>query len=106
MKISEVISRHRKIHSLTFDQLAEKTGLSKAFLSRLEKGDFDSENISLATIIRLSKGMDVKTKEILDLLNVIDQEDPMPLKVYLRKKYDIRDESHLRAIESLIDHLK
>ncbi len=108
MKLSNLVADYRKNSADTLEQLAEKTDLSKGFLSRIEKGDFDSRNVSLATIIKLAKGFNVKVKEILDMLKVIDaeQDDHAPLKVYLRKKYNISNDEDVRIIEGMIDRLK
>lgn len=106
MKLGEITKKYREEKSFTLDYVAQKTGLSKGFLSRLEKGDFDSKNVSLDTLIKLSKGYDVKVKEILDLLNVIEQDSPVPLEVYLRSKYGINDNSDVRVIDGLIKRLK
>lgn len=106
MKLSEIAQKYRGLSLLTLDKMAQESGLSKGFLSRLEKGDFDSQNVSLETIIKLSKGYGIKVKEILDLLNVIEQDEPVPLKVYLRKKYDIKNDADVDVIEGLINRLK
>ncbi|NTV41182.1 MAG: helix-turn-helix transcriptional regulator [Candidatus Moranbacteria bacterium] len=106
MKLSKIAQKYRDAASFTLDKMAQESGLSKGFLSRLEKGDFDSQNISLETLIKLSKGYNIKVKEILDLLNVIEQDEPAPLKVYLRKKYDIHNDADVDVIEGLINRLK
>lgn len=92
---------------MTLDELSAKSLLSKGFLSRLEKGDFDNKNISLDTIIKLATGLQIKVIEILDLLNITDnsQRESPPLKVYLRTRYKIEDQSKVKIIEDLIDHL-
>lgn len=108
MKLSNITVEYRKQQGLTLDQLSEKSFLSKGFLSRLEKGDFDKKNVSLDTVIKLAKGFQVKVMEIFDLLNVTrDHQRPAPsLRAYLRTKYAIEDDSKIKIIEGLIDHLK
>ncbi|OGI16352.1 MAG: hypothetical protein A2Z52_01765 [Candidatus Moranbacteria bacterium RBG_19FT_COMBO_42_6] len=80
-----------------------KSGLSKGFLSRLEQGDFDQKNISLETIIKLSTGFSINVKDILDFLNVTKQDDPSSLKIFLREKYQIKNEEDVDAIEGVIN---
>lgn len=106
MKLSQITKKYRKIASLTLDQMSKESGLSKGFLSRLENGDFDKKNVSLETLIKLSKGYNIKVKEILDMLNVIESNEPEPLNVYLRNKYNIKNDDDIQVIEGLIDRLK
>ena len=47
---SEIIKEERKLSKLTQQQLADKTGIGKSFISRIENGHSD---ISLATLCRL-----------------------------------------------------
>jgi transcriptional regulator with XRE-family HTH domain len=102
MKLSLFVKNYRENKSLTLDRLSKKSNLSKGFLSRLEQGDFDQKNISLETIIKLSAGFDIKVKDILDFLNVIEQDKPSSLKVYLREKYKIISEVDVNVIEGVI----
>lgn len=106
MKLSTITKKYRKAASLTLDEMSKESGLSKGFLSRLESGDFDLKNISLETLIKLSKGYKIKIKEILDMLDIIDQNEPEPLTVYLRNKYNIKNDDDVKVIEGLIDRLK
>jgi HTH-type transcriptional regulator/antitoxin HipB len=48
--IGEVIKEERKLASMTQQQLAEKTGAKKSFISRMENGHSD---IQLSTLYRL-----------------------------------------------------
>jgi len=88
------------------DSLSSSSSLSKGFISKIEKGDFDNKNVSLDSIIKLAKGLDVKVKEILDQLNVIEQDDQASLRVYLREKYKIEKEKDTKLIEDLINNLR
>ncbi|MDI6778241.1 MAG: helix-turn-helix transcriptional regulator [Patescibacteria group bacterium] len=105
MQLSKIIKKHRDCKSLTIDQLSVRSDLSRAFISRIERGGFDKKNISLNSVIRLAQGLDIKVKEILDNLNVIEQNEPSPLRMYLRSKYKIDNEKDVRLIEDLIDNL-
>lgn len=109
MKLSTIISKYRSQQDFTLEKLAEKSDLSRSYLSKLENGGMDDQSVSLATIIKLSTGLGIKVREILELLDVTDTKDQgstIPLNVYLRKKYDISKDSDVRIIEGLIDHLK
>ncbi len=48
--IGEVIREERRLASMTQEQLAEKTGTKKSFISRIENGHSD---IQLSTLYRL-----------------------------------------------------
>lgn len=48
--IGEVIKEERRLASMTQEQLAEKTGTKKSFISRIENGHSD---IQLSTLYRL-----------------------------------------------------
>ncbi len=109
MKLSTIISQYRSKQGLTLEKLSEKSDLSRSYLSKLENGGLDDDNVSLSTIIKLATGFGIKVREILELLDVTephDQGNTVPLNVYLRKKYDISKDSDIKIIEGLIDHLK
>lgn len=109
MKLSELISIHRKRSGLTLEQLSEKSDLSRSYLSKLENGGMDDQSASLATIIKLATGLGIKVREVLELLDITEpqnQGNTAPLSVYLRKNHNISDEGDIKIIEGLIDHLK
>lgn len=49
------IRERRKLHGLTLEGLAERSGLSYQYISSLEKG---AENPSLETLERIARGLD------------------------------------------------
>lgn len=107
MKLSEIIANNRERVGLTLEQLSEKSGLSRSYLSKLENGGMDDQSVSLTTIIKLATGLGITTREILDLLNVTSTRDNhrIPLKTYLRKNFNISDGNDVKIIEDLIDRL-
>ena len=109
MKLSTIISDHRKRRNLTLEALSEKSELSRSYLSKLENGGLDDQSVSLATIIKLATGLGIKVREILELLDITEphgQTHSASLSVYLRKNYNISNEGDVKIIEGLIDHLK
>lgn len=108
MKLSKIISEYRKKRGLTLDQLSTKSDLSRSYLSKLENGGLDDQSVSLATVIKLATGLDIKVRDIMELLDITEPKDqePAPLKIYLRKKYNISNDDDIKIIEKLIDHLK
>ena len=107
MKLSKIISEYRKKRELTLEQLSTKSKLSRSYISKLENGGLDDQSVSLATVIKLATGLEIKVRDIMELLDVTEPIDqaPAPLKVYLRNKYNISKEDDIKIIENLIDHL-
>ena len=104
MKISEILKNNRTV---TLDILKEKTGLSKGYLSRLEKGDFDNQKISLDTVIRIAKGLDLKVGDVLDEMGIIEKSSTMQsLRVYLKNRYDIVNSADVELINQVIKKIK
>lgn len=106
MKISKFTKYFRSKLDLTIDELSVRSHLSTGFLSRLENGDYDRDNLSLESIIKLAKGLNISVKEILDAIDLIDQKDLPPINVYLRNKYGITDASISANIENIIRKLE
>jgi len=106
MLLSYITTKHRQKKGFTLEKLAEKSDLSKGFLSRLENGEFDQKNVSLATIIKLADGLSIEVKEILDLLDVTKGQENPPLQLYLKRRYKIEDDRDYLIIENLINHIK
>ena len=73
MNLSEVIKKYRQENNLSMDELATRSGLSKPYISMLEK-DKNSRNgkpivPSLRTLQKLSKGMNVSLDSLLKLMD-------------------------------------
>jgi len=60
--LGERFRTQREAQGLTLDQLAERSGLSKAYLSRLESGE---RQPSIATLLTLSRELGVPTSVLL-----------------------------------------
>jgi len=54
--IGEVIKEERKLASMTQEQLAEKTGTKKSFISRIENGHSDIQLSTLYKLLELGLG--------------------------------------------------
>ncbi|MDX2190886.1 MAG: helix-turn-helix transcriptional regulator [Bacteroidota bacterium] len=54
--IGEVIKEERRLHSMTQEQLAEKTGTKKSFISRIENGHSDIQLSTLYKLLELGLG--------------------------------------------------
>jgi len=54
--IGEIIREERRLASMTQEQLAEKTGTKKSFISRIENGHSDIQLSTLYKLIELGLG--------------------------------------------------
>ena len=54
--IGEVIREERRLASMTQEQLAEKTGTKKSFISRIENGHSDIQLSTLYKLVELGLG--------------------------------------------------
>jgi len=57
--IGEIIKEERRLASMTQEQLAEKTGTKKSFISRIENGHSDIQLSTLYKIFELGLGRTV-----------------------------------------------
>lgn len=90
MTISEYIRNYRVSNKLTMQQLADRCGISKGYISMLEGKRNPSNNYkeitpSLATIRKLAVGMGVDVDE---LLSVVDDEITIAEKDQIETPYD------------------
>jgi len=80
----------RKSRGLSQEQLAEKTGITPKYLSRLEVGQ---QNPSIETLAKLTEALDV---ELWELCDVGHEETQKELQETLRKIIHEADEKKLR----------
>lgn len=57
--IGEIIKEERRLANMTQDELAEKTGTKKSFISRIENGHSDIQLSTLFKLIELGLGRKV-----------------------------------------------
>lgn len=58
--IGEVIKEERRLCSMTQEQLAEKTGTKKSFISRIENGHSDIQLSTLYKLLEVGLGRKIK----------------------------------------------
>ena len=61
-KVGDEVHRLRRAHGLTLDELATKSGVSKAILSQIER---DKSNPTLSTIWRITQALDHPLEDLL-----------------------------------------
>lgn len=97
MNIGEFVSNYRKKSNLTQEDFANKAGLSRSYITRLEKGDFvEDEQISLATFIRLSKALDVPMYEFFQEIKFLNPDKLPPLGSYLNAARNNKNKSKIK----------
>lgn len=72
MNLGEIVKNYRDQHSLTMDEFAERSGLSKGYISMLEKNKnpANDKNIapSLNTIKKVADAIKVDFNELINML--------------------------------------
>lgn len=107
MKLQEVIRSLREDKGLTQEKLAERSELTRGYISRLEQGAYPDESPSIKTLRRIAKGLSEPLELILAKAG-ITQEDYMKTansKTYFRAKYNLNDQQ-TQAVEAFIQHIK
>lgn len=64
-KIGLKVSYYRKLAGMTQEQLADKMGVATSFIGQIE-GPNIAKAISLDTLFRLAKALDIHPKKLLD----------------------------------------
>lgn len=72
IQLADFVSQKRNEAGLTSKQLADKSGLSPAYISRIEKGDY--ENPSLPTMRALAEGLGLSLQNLLQEIGFLNNE--------------------------------
>lgn len=107
MKLHTVIKGLREDKGLTQEKLAEKSKLTRGYISRLEKGAYPDDSPSIKTLKKIADGLSEPLEFILNKAG-ITQDDYIKLAstpTFLRAKYNL-NEQQINTIESFIDHIK
>lgn len=74
MTVGEVVNNYRSSNHLTMQEFADRCGLSKAYISMVEKGKHPQNNRKLVpnleTLAKLAKGMDTDINTFLSVLDL------------------------------------
>lgn len=107
MKLHSVIKSLREDKGLTQEKLADTSGLTRGYISRLEKGSYADDSPSIKTLRQIATGLKEPLELILSKAG-ITQEDYIKSassQTFLRAKYDLNKEQ-IRAVEAYIEHVK
>lgn len=73
MKIGDLIKEYRQLNTLTMQDFADKSGLSKSYISMLEKGKHPQNNReivpSIETVKNIAVAMGISVDDILDVVD-------------------------------------
>ncbi|HDQ22351.1 MAG TPA: XRE family transcriptional regulator [Candidatus Uhrbacteria bacterium] len=75
-KIAEKIKELRAEAGLTPSQLAERSGLSLGYISKLEDGNYTS--LKLSTCKSLADGFGLTLKDFIDKIEILDEKQQRP----------------------------
>ena len=73
MKLSQIIKQYRENADITMQDFAEKCGLSKGYISMLEKGQHPQNNRplvpSISTLQKLAVGMNMSIDQLFSIID-------------------------------------
>jgi transcriptional regulator with XRE-family HTH domain len=107
MKLHLIIKSLREDKNLTQEKLAEDAGLTRGYISRLEKGTYADDSPSIKTLRKIAKGLMEPLELILSKAG-ITQEDYIKnasTPTFLRAKYNLNREQ-IHSVEMYIQLLK
>lgn len=84
MNIGDRIKQRRSELNLTVDELAEKTGKSRATIYRYENGDI--ENMPTPVLEPLAKALETTPADLMGWIDVANENKPTKEELYLFKK--------------------
>ncbi len=107
MKLHAVVKALREEHGLTQEQLAEKSGLTRGYISRMEAGDYREDSPSIRTLQKIAEGLSVPLELILNKAGITKEDyiNSAETHIYLRAKYDFNTEQ-IKEVEQYIDYIK
>lgn len=61
------LKEQREKQGLSINELAERSGLNKSVISRMESGVSKEENVTVGTLKKLAKALNIKVTDLIDL---------------------------------------
>lgn len=107
MKLHEVIKSLREDKDLTQEKLAENSGLTRGYISRLEQGAYPDESPSVKTLRKIADGLSEPLEFILSRAGITQDDYISSAKpqTYFRAKYNLND-NQIEAVEAFIKTVK
>lgn len=108
MKLNQVIKSLREEKSLTQELLAQKAGLTRGYISRLEAGDYTDGSPTVKTLQKIAEGLSLPIELILSKAGITKENyitSNASVGLVLRAKHDLNKEQ-IRKVEQYIESLK
>ena len=107
MKLHTVIKMLREDKKLTQERLAEDAGLTRGYISRLEKGAYADDSPSIKTLRKIADGLGEPLEYILSKAGITELNyiKSASTPTFLRAKYNL-NQQQITTIESFIEHVK
>lgn len=107
MKLAEVIKSLREDKDLTQEKLAENSGLTRGYISRLEQGEYPDESPSIKTLRKIADGLSEPLEFILNKAGITQANyiKSADTPTFLRAKYNFNEEQS-KMVEVYIEHIK
>ena len=91
-KIGKYVQYQRKKRKISINQFANRIGVTPSFLSRLEKGEYDS--IKLSMVEKMAYGLKMSLIDLLKKIGINSDKSKLPeIDFYLREKYQFPKEA-------------
>lgn len=105
-KLEVAIKELRDDMRLTQEQLAEKSGLSRGYISRLESGDYKDDSPSIRTLQKIAEGLSIPLEIILKKAGITKEDyTKIDTRTHLRAKYNFNSDQ-IKEIEQHIAYVK
>ena len=72
-KLSSIINQYAKEYKIKNTSFVKLSGLSKGYISRLRRGEFDKGNVNLKTLIKIANGLNIPPIILLNMLVISDK---------------------------------
>ncbi len=108
MKLHQVIKSLREEKDLTQEVLAQKAGLTRGYISRLEAGDYTEGSPTIKTLQKIAEGLSLPLELILNRAGITKEDyikDNSNVAIVLRAKYDL-SEAQVKKVEQYILSIK
>ena len=99
-KLGRYVREQREARGLSGQALAAAAGVDKAWLHRLEHGEYASPDPKL--LVRLARALEVDVSDLYLAAGLPTGSELPSMKPYLRAKYDL-PESAIRQIDEYVD---
>ncbi len=70
--LSKIVLQRRKASGLSQQELAARIGVARTYLADIERG---ARNISLASLVKLARGLDMPVSKLIHLAEVHDKQE-------------------------------